>query len=213
MFNRAPFTKKAALGVAVVAVGFTASLAVSSNQPAQAIQLKIVFDNVKTSNSDGNQDVTGSIIYDTVSNNYSNWNISTIAGSQLTSAFNYTTTNSYSPSTFGVPGFGGSIANSAQQFSLAKNGSTSSDFRTIFFKFNSPITAVGIYSLTTSGPGNNSSFEINGSEEDYQVRRFLGGSTVTVTYVPEPVTILGTLLAGGIGVALKKKKDSSVESC
>jgi hypothetical protein len=33
-----------------------------------------------------------------------------------------------------------------------------------------------------------------------------------VQQVPEPLTILGTLLAGGIGVAMKKKKDALQQS-
>jgi hypothetical protein len=36
-------------------------------------------------------------------------------------------------------------------------------------------------------------------------------SFIAATAVPEPLTILGTLLAGGIGVAMKKKKSSEIQ--
>ncbi len=40
------------------------------------------------------------------------------------------------------------------------------------------------------------------------------GGTLTATAIPEPLTILGTFLAGGIGVGMKRKKQQlEKETC
>ncbi|MBL1209386.1 PEP-CTERM sorting domain-containing protein [Geminocystis sp. GBBB08] len=69
-----------------------------------------------------------------------------------------------------------------------------------------------LYSLSTTASGYGTDYRAffgtsfgatTGSQNSLHITQF----SVTPTAVPEPVTILGTLLAGGIGMAFKKKKD------
>ena len=72
---------------------------------------------------------------------------------------------------------------------------TNEQFSFVDFTGLADLTNIGAIQLTLSGPG----------AIDAEISTF---STFGEEEVPEPLTILGTLVAGGIGAAMKKRKEA-----
>lgn len=203
MFNTSVLTKKLAIGVAAVGLATTASVFTGADS-AEAVSIRFRLNNVLT--SDGAQ-LSGWFDYNKTTNQFYGFNITSPAGSTITQ------TRTYNDPLNSITYASNSLAIRTQPTSVFPR-----DFLRLTFDRN--ITPLNIGDTANIIPGvvNDDGSYTNSFEHYFKSSfnlqsRTVDGGAVVVTDVPEPLTILGTLLAGGIGVALKKKKDSSVESC
>jgi hypothetical protein len=199
MSNQSFFKNKLAVGVMTLGLATTASLLASNS--AEAVNLKF---NVSGTYAAGGT-VTGSFFYD--GTNYSNWNLTSTsttlapAAAPLANPFTYTTTNAELNT--------GTLSTDTK-FYISSPDSSAFPYRDLVFVFsNSLNTLVNVGDSTTLVANNRNpllaSYEQYGSTGQTLTAAISGG-TVTVAAVPEPLTILGTLVAGGIGVGMKRKK-------
>lgn len=137
--------------------------------------------------------VTGSFEYDADTNKIGNFDISVTDGSTF-SSFDYQLAGYYK--VFDVRGF-----------SLRNFNSNNRWFQLVF---DSPLTnAGGIVSYNPNLSFEATCFSVDCSKPVYSARFFNKGTLVgtpPIKEVPEPLSIMGTVLAGGIGVAIKKKR-------
>ncbi|WP_373478976.1 PEP-CTERM sorting domain-containing protein [Geminocystis sp.] len=202
MSNQSFFKNKLAVGVMTLGLATTASLLAPNS--AEALNLKF---ELTGANFAGGGTLTGSFLYDTTTNVYSNWNFISTA-SALSSAtgglanpFNYTPTS--------APSFG-TLTGTAFQI---RTGVSPNDRRILNLLFSTSLATFDTIGQSTTLIPFDEDISFGSSDRYIQsgVTQIAGltGGTVTVVPnydVPEPLTILGTLVAGGIGVGMKRKK-------
>lgn len=179
--------KKFLKSITIVSLTAIAISIVSS--PAKAA---LVTWNLNDVTFDDGGTASGSFQYDADTEEMGNWDISVTSGSKFSSL------NWKLPLFFS--GFNG-------DFFALFNSSADRYFK---LRFNSPLSnAGGTVSLNTSTTG---SFEstcggVAGCVEGPKFpARYVTTGSVTTEEVPEPLTIMGTVLAGGMGIAIKRKK-------
>ncbi len=195
-------TKNLALGLATVGLATGASVLFSADS-AQAIVIKYTLSGVTT--SDGGT-LSGSFNYNSDNPDlFENFNLSGTPGIAITSSTSY-----------------GAGAISPGPAIQSQEGPNTGTFLSVRSNNGTPRSALALEfsgDLTTASPGDSftilpgtTGFNFNPSYELLQIdnrdsqARSVSGGLVTASKVPEPVTILGTLLAGGIGAAMKKRK-------
>jgi len=199
MSNQSFFKNKLAVGVMTLGLATTASLLAPNS--AEAVNLKF---NVNGTYAAGGA-ITGSFFYD--GTNYSNWNLTSTsttlapATAPLANPFTYTTTNAEINTV---------IPSSGTKFYISSPDSTAFPYRDLVFVFNNSLnTLLNVGDSTTLVANNRNplaaSYEQYGSNGQ-TLAAVIAGGTVTVAAVPERLTILGTFVAGVIGVGMKRKK-------
>ena len=199
----------------VLATGLgAAALLVLTTGNAKAAVLTLQIDNGTF--TDGAV-FSGNFTYNTTTNIYSNWNLVAPAGSTVTRALTYTTTNSSTAASFPS---GDLVPNDSSFFSVSAltdytplgTAPSRTNYNTIALGFSSALSL-----LTGVGQGSTIDLDVSFEGTKYgnnlQQRAVTGGTVVVTTYtpdppaaaVPEPLTILGAATAVGFGAAFKRR--------
>ena len=117
------------------------------------------------------------------------------------------------PSNFGTGGTNDSGTPTGDVFGFALGSGSTGGAPAIVLPFN----YVSNTNLSGSLTFNNTDFASLGIDntQSYTWTLDANGDTITMQFdgqdVPEPLTILGTLLAGGFGVAMKKRRNQAIQ--
>ncbi|MBV6624149.1 MAG: PEP-CTERM sorting domain-containing protein [Rivularia sp. (in: Bacteria)] len=175
----------------LMAASATAIAILTVSSPAKAA---VVTWNLNDVIFDDGGTASGSFQYDADNQQIGNFNIAVGSGSQLFGG------------TWVVPGFSG--PSDGTGFALSNPA-----FNRFFqLSFVSPLTNTGgtIDLETDIGNGQFASFDANCGNTNCTLPsttgRVVTAGSVTTEEVPEPLTIMGTVLAGGMGIAIKKKR-------
>ena len=198
------------LALASLAIGVTTSL-LSAGQAKAVSLIKLNISAVEVGAASAPNTVTGNLVYDQHTETVESFFFTTTA--EPTSSVSETFT--FDSNGGGIsPGTGPGNPNSTTELFFQNNNSTTGPAAILGLRFDLDLTTLNpgeIITLLTpntlGGTSSLTSYQTNTSDfSNLQFAGLINDTPIEVAAVPEPLTILGTLVAGGVGVAMKKRK-------